>query len=59
MDRVEFSLVVLFQIVNLGVAVVARGNAIVGPGIVDLFKLQPSVSAPGFGKSGISRMYLL
>ena len=53
MDRVKLAFVVLFQVVNLGVTVVAGGDAIIGPGALDLFKFQFSVSAPGFGKSGL------
>lgn len=33
----------------------ARGNAIVGTGVVDLLKFQPSICAPGFRKSGLQK----
>ncbi len=53
MNRVKLAFKVLFQVVNLRVTVVARGDAIISPGAIDLFKFQFSVSASGFWKSGL------
>ncbi len=41
------------QIMDLGVAVVARGDAVVGAGGLDLVELVPSELPPGLGVSGL------
>jgi hypothetical protein len=40
---------------NLGVTVMAAGNAVSGPGCLNLFVFQPSVSQPLFFKSGLQK----
>jgi hypothetical protein len=41
--------------VDLGVAVVAGGDTVVGAGVVDLLELQSAVLTPGIGKSGLQK----
>ena len=53
MHRVVFSLVMLADIMNLSMAVVAGGNAVLRPGCHDLLEFQPTVSPSGFGKAGL------
>jgi hypothetical protein len=43
------------DIVNLGMAIVARGNAIIRSGLHDLLEFQAAVIAPGFGKPGLQK----
>ncbi len=45
----------LFEVVNLRVAVVAGGDTVVGAGAVDLLELQSAVMTAGFGKSGLQK----
>jgi hypothetical protein len=53
MRRVVFPSIMVFQIVNLCVAVVARCQAVISPGFHDLVKLTFAVISPGIGKSGL------
>ena len=48
-----FAVVMFTQIVNLGMAVVTGGYAIVGSGTVNLFVFSESIMSAGFGKSGL------
>jgi hypothetical protein len=45
--------VMLFKIVNLSMAVVARREAVIGSRLHDLFELPPPVISPGFRKPGL------
>jgi len=53
MDRVVFATKMLPDIMNLGMAVVAGRDAIMGTGCHDLFEFQPAVRTSGFGKAGL------
>ena len=50
-----FAVEMLFEVVDLGVTVMARGDTVVGAGVVDLLELQPAVMTAGFGKSGLQK----
>ncbi len=39
-----------FEVVDLGMAVMAGCQAVIGPGLHDLFKFSPAVISPGFRK---------
>lgn len=53
MHSVIIGFVMLPDIMNLGMAVVAGSNAVLRPGCHDLLEFQPAVSTPGFGESGL------
>jgi hypothetical protein len=45
--------VMFFEVVDLGMAVMAGCQAVIGPGFHDLFKFSPAVISPGFRKPGL------
>jgi hypothetical protein len=54
-DGLIFTAEMLFEVVNLRVAVVTGGDAIVGAGEIDLLELQSAVMPAGLGKSGLQK----
>jgi len=55
MKGVVFPLIMLSYVMDLCVAVVTRGDAVIGAGAVDLFKFHPAVVSSGFRKSGLKK----
>jgi hypothetical protein len=53
MRRMIDPAVMLFKIVDLGMAVMARCQAVIGSGLHDLIKLSLAVISPGLGKPGL------
>jgi len=53
MDRVISTVEMIAQIVNLGMAVVAGGDAILSTGCFDLIQFQPAIFMTGLGVSGL------
>jgi len=45
----------LADIMNLGMTIVARRNAIIRPCLRDLFEFQAAVMAPGFRQAGLQK----
>lgn len=54
-NRVVIASVMLLHIMDLGMAVVARSDAIVGPGAIDLLELSLSVMTARFGETGLQK----
>jgi hypothetical protein len=51
MQGVPGAVIMFGQVMDLGMAVMTRGDGILSAGILDLFDLQPSILTAGFGKS--------